>query len=88
MSEFNFGPEELTTIGELRVGDFIVVVPTQERVRGIKFDSGVKSIEPYSGQAARYKVKHPSMVVVTHRTAQGYIFPNHFTVRVRRLIPS
>lgn len=77
-----------TTIGELRVGDFIVVVPTQERMRGVKFDSGVKKVEPTSfkrGRGAAAEIV-PGSILTTHRTPQRYNFPNHFTCTVRRYI--
>lgn len=77
-----------TTIGELRPGDFIVVVPTQERIRGVQFDSGVKELTPRTMARGRGHSKEivPASAVRTLRSNTGYIFPNHFTVQVRRMI--
>ena len=39
-----FGPAETITVGELRRGDFIVVMPTQRGVRGYRWNSAVAEI--------------------------------------------
>jgi hypothetical protein len=77
--------ETTTTIGELKVGDFIVVVPTQERMQGVKFDSGIKSISPQLMKRGRKEIV-PGSKIMVHRTPVPFAFPNHFTVKVRRMI--
>ena len=78
-----------TTIGELNVGDFIEQVDTQERTRGVIFNSGVMSLTPIQMERGRKRtITHVIAPGVRVKTLTGhcYDFPAHFTVQVRRII--
>jgi hypothetical protein len=75
--------ETTTTIGELRVGDFLVLVHTQERLRGYRIDSGISSLVPQRFKRGRREIVEGS-VIRTLRGTAPVAYPNHFTAIVRR----
>lgn len=45
----SFGPTERIKVGDLRVGDFLDLVPNQQGVRGVRVESGVAAVEERIG---------------------------------------
>jgi hypothetical protein len=90
VSAFSFGPQETITIGQLRIGDFVIKVPSQRGWRGLVINSAVRTIEDKTGwvlksHRARSKImvdgKQISFQVQRHRT---FSWPDEFDVIVRR----
>jgi len=89
VTRIEFGEPEQTTIRDLTIGDFVVVIPTQERLRGVRVNSAVQTITGRArgwrlGQGASRRVV-PSRVL-TFVSAGEVDRPSHFTVTVRRPI--
>ena len=88
-----FGDPETVTVEQLKPGDFVIEIPTQENVRGVKANSGVKDLmRPvqwtwYSsrGRGRGSRMYIPSRIVVFVDQKLGKVnVPAHFSVTVRR----
>jgi hypothetical protein len=86
-----FGDEETITISELRVGDFVTVVPTQSGIRGVRFNSAVKEADIVYGRWTKsngYRQRRTPVESkrIAFRDAKtgAYNYPLTFEVKVRR----
>jgi hypothetical protein len=88
--ETTFGPEETIKASELRSGDFVVIVPTQQfgrkKIRGMRFEGLVEvDMTPdYQGGRSRPLGDHYYTVPVKMRKSVWYEIPSFFDVVVRR----
>jgi hypothetical protein len=87
----HFGPQETITIADLKVGDFVVRVPPQLNMRGLKVNSAVRTIEDREGWVLRNRAtkRHGTVVAGKAITFQSYrdktlSWPDTFAVIVRR----
>ena len=89
-----FGPPEEITVGQLRVGDFVVEIPTQGGILGVKVNSAVTST---TVDYDRYKMstgyRRPRVSVTSRRLTfaavpTGHYWPDSFTCTVRRPEPT
>jgi hypothetical protein len=86
-----FGDVETITIGELAIDDFVVSVPPQRGVRGVRVNSGLRDKrEDYGTWTVSSGYRRPQMPVRSwvlmfkdpHMVGLNY--PDDFTVQVRR----
>jgi hypothetical protein len=87
-----YGDPQEISVGELRVGDFVVEIPTQGHVLGHRFMSAVTRAESrwdvykMSTGYRRPKVSVTSKFLTFASHPHGYHYPDSFTVTVRRPI--
>lgn len=81
--EAPYGPEVDITLEGIRVGDFVVVLPTQDRVRGVRCESRVVSVE-HSWDTWKLGRSWVPSVAVTVAAGGRFSAPASFTVKVRR----
>lgn len=88
----DFGPEETIKITDLKVGDFVLRVPAQANIRGLRVDSLVRTIEPKEGWVIKTGSNHKGMRVsgkiisFQAKRDQSFSWPDSFDVIVRRPI--
>jgi len=88
--ENTFGPEETIKASELRTGDFLVLVPTQQygrkKIRGMRFEGLIEidSTPDYQGGRSRPLGDLYYTVPVKTRRSVWYEIPSFFDVIVRR----
>jgi hypothetical protein len=88
MTDPVFAESATVRVGDLKVGDFLETVPTQEGVRGTRFNSAVREIQDDSSfwRSGYSAVRSKSFYVLAQRTDNiRYVYPDHFvcTARVR-----
>ncbi len=96
--EATFADPAETTIADLKSGDFVVLVPTQSGVRGVRFNSGVKTVtdvDMWASNWGRSNGRGRSRTPVASRKftfnmggSETWDFPASFTVIARTLIVS
>lgn len=72
-------------VDDLRVGDFVTYIPNQGGIRGVRVDSGIKSISAVHYE--QWKLGgHPvgSRIIAFHRNVAKVDVPNAARVMVRR----
>jgi hypothetical protein len=86
-----FGPEEIITIRELKIGDFVVKVPQQANIRGLIVNSAVRTIEDRQGYFRKRTGHRTTREIVDGKTVgfeaerhRTFSWPNTFSVIVRR----
>jgi hypothetical protein len=96
MTRTPFGETQTLTIADLRVGDFLEVVPTQSGVRGLRVDSGILAVQDLDSDALAYE-RSPWRQIGSRRGQRvdarsirvmrsdcSFSFPASFTCSVRR----
>lgn len=96
-TRIRFGDTETLTIADLRVGDFVETIPTQNGVRGMRVDSGIEAIDEMSGDAwadgerSAWRIKGSragervdARGLRFMRTSGRFQIPTTFTVTARR----
>lgn len=95
--EVIFADPETVTVAQLRPGDFVVEVPTQMQVRGVRVMSGVKEVmegyeHPEYGvwtESRGYRRHRVTVLsrVLTFQSVKGSLhYPSDFQVIVRRQV--
>lgn len=85
-TDINFAPEPTAMpITDLRVGDWVEVVPTQSGVRGIIVESGIATIDHGHGWVERVGRRRYTVASVRFTTLTGktYDIPATFSVVAR-----
>jgi hypothetical protein len=95
VADIEFGDPETITVADLRAGDFLICIPDYRNVRGVQFNSAVKTISDPSYERGWYErgtgrgrrvPKFPVMSreLTTHAGSAGWDFPVATPVVVRR----
>lgn len=81
-----------TTVGDLQVGDYLVVVPTQQGVRGVRFDTTVLAVttdwETWTMRTGPGRRGNPGWPVEARKVKahdSTWCWPADFTCTVQRV---
>jgi len=95
MAEMTFGPVETVSVSDLASDDFVVMVPPQRGVRGVKVNSGIRDMREDHGTWTRSGGYRQRRIPMASRVlmfkdphAAALNLPATFIVEARRLVRS
>lgn len=75
-----------TTVGNIQNGDFLVVIPTQEGIRGFRPESAIEVHPERRYDVYHYGAGRYARPVESVTFAGGDIYPAHFRCTIRRQV--